>query len=106
AVGSDGTRELPGLTQCNALVVDPNGNLIAVGTQDKDGYTAEVLATRLNPNGVVDTTYGSNGIATLSWSTRSIVLINRAVAIDPQGGLLVGLRTRDPGHRWMAATGR
>ena len=104
AVGADGTREIPQPWVCGDLVSDPSGNLLAAGIT-WSGYRVSVVVTRITPNGVVDTTYGVDGIGTLAGSTRSIALRGSAV-LDPNGGLIVGLSTRDPGQRSMAATGR
>jgi len=106
AVGPQGWRVVSGLSSCKALVLDGSGKLFAAGTErDSTGKTSVVVA-RLSSEGDTDSSYGVNGVATLSRATRSVALVERSAAIDPNGGLLVGLATKDPGQRWMAATGR
>ena len=106
AVGPQGWRVLDGLSGCDALVADSTGDLLAAGTEKGSDGKKFVRVTHLTPNGDVDTTYGVNGVATLIGSVRAISLAWRAAAIDPNGGLLLGIKTKDPGQRWMAATSR
>jgi hypothetical protein len=86
--------------------VDGSGTLLAAGTEKGSDGKKYVRVTRLTADGDVDSTYGVNGIATLAGSTRAISLVWRAAAIDPNGGLLLGVQTKEPGQRWMAATSR
>jgi len=104
-LGARGNRFIPGMNDCGALSVDGSGRLLAAGT-GVSGGKSYVRVTRLAPNGDIDTSYGSNGITTMAWHTRSIKVQAGLASIDPNGDLLLGLATKDPGQRWMAATTR
>jgi uncharacterized delta-60 repeat protein len=104
-LGTRGNRFIAGMSDCGALSVDGSGRLVAAGTA-VNGGKSYIQVTRLASNGDTDTTYGTNGIAAMAWQTRSIRVQAGLASIDPNGDLLLGLATKDPGQRWMATTTR
>src|SRR5947199_1993786 len=57
AIGTDGTG-------ASALVLQPDGKLVAAGTTTSDGSTYDFTVVRYNTNGSLDTTFGTGGEVT------------------------------------------
>src|SRR5947199_1845 len=57
AIGTDGTG-------ASALVLQPDGKLVAAGTTTTDGSTYDFTVVRYNTNGSLDTTFGTGGEVT------------------------------------------
>jgi uncharacterized delta-60 repeat protein len=70
-----------GGTGCDAMVL-PDGKIIAVG----GAYTAEFAVLRLNPDGSLDTTFDTDGIATIDFDAQGTAW---AVALQPDGKIVV-----------------
>jgi uncharacterized delta-60 repeat protein len=94
----------------NDFVIQSDGKILAVGEAD-DGYKSgrttidntDIALARYNPNGTLDTTFGSGGKVTTAVSTSPSTTVpwenyydsGRAVAIEPDGKILVAGTTYD-----------
>jgi uncharacterized delta-60 repeat protein len=68
----------------NALAVQPNGQIITSGVNLAGPATSPIVGiTRLNANGTVDTTFGTDGTTTIP-----VTLAGRATAVDPTAVLV------------------
>jgi uncharacterized delta-60 repeat protein len=113
AFGSGGevTTDFNGLgANINDFVIQSDGKILAVGDSN-DGYVSgrttiyniDIALARYNPNGTLDTTFGSGGKVTTAVSTTPSTTVpwendydtGRAVAIDPNGKILVAGTTYD-----------
>ncbi|HLK41606.1 MAG TPA: hypothetical protein VKU41_32885 [Polyangiaceae bacterium] len=74
----------------NALAIDRQGNVVAAGNSSANGMGARVQATvaRYTPDGLLDTTFGGNGLASTAIGTSSSSA--NAVAVGPGGILIAG----------------
>jgi uncharacterized delta-60 repeat protein len=89
----DGYITLPGQAFAD-LALQSNGQIIA-GAEAASPTTTTIL-TRLNSNGIVDTSFGTAGVATLSWSTllgSFSTLYARDIDVQPDGKVLLGVST-------------
>lgn len=73
-------------TDCQALALAADGKLVAVGEVVPGG----MLAVRLNPDGSLDPSFGTNGVAGLA------SFLPTAVALDVQGRIVVSGSGDDP----------
>ncbi|QEH31813.1 hypothetical protein OJF2_02780 [Aquisphaera giovannonii] len=79
------------------VAVQPDGKVVLVGSvYPADGNTS-VAVVRLTPRGALDPTFGAGGIVTTSLPGSSFDRAN-AVAIQPDGKILVGGITTDPDY--------
>ena len=69
-----------------ALAVQPDGKIVAAGTEGCCGGAKFALA-RYNTNGTLDTTFGTSGIVTMSPPSQGV---GYALALQPGGKLVVG----------------
>src|SRR5208282_5220759 len=68
----------------NALAVEPNGQIITSGVNLAGPPTSPLAGiTRLNSDGTVDTTFGTDGTTTIT-----VTLAGRAVGVGPQAELV------------------
>jgi uncharacterized delta-60 repeat protein len=67
--GASGRVYVPmgGATECNALLLQRDGHIVAVGNV----YPIGMLAVRLHPDGSLDSTFGANGVATVPGVTAT-----------------------------------
>jgi uncharacterized delta-60 repeat protein len=63
-------------------VAQADGKIVCVGDVQASGQTKDVVLARFNANGSPDTTFGTNGLAFLSFTSTSDEF-GTAVAIDP-----------------------
>lgn len=71
--------------ECLALALQPDGKLVAVGSQRSSGGALTATGIiRYNPNGTLDTTFGTGGIVILQRG------VNNAVVLQPDGKIVVG----------------
>lgn len=84
--GSDGIIHNLGGT-LRDVAVDPYGRILLVGDLDAD----EVLVQRRTPNGILDTSFGMNGVASFSFSETASEYAS-VVRIQEDGKILVGGR--------------
>ncbi|MDQ3801512.1 MAG: FG-GAP-like repeat-containing protein [Acidobacteriota bacterium] len=69
------------------LIIQPDGKILAAGDSAFSSPGAgDVFLARFNSNGAVDTTFGSGGYVTLSYSAREIL---DDVELQPDGKILV-----------------
>jgi uncharacterized delta-60 repeat protein len=72
----------------NALVVQPDGKVIVVGTGiDQFGQTSDIVAARFTTGGALDTTFGGTGRYQVDFGLNET---GYGVALQPDGKLLVG----------------
>jgi uncharacterized delta-60 repeat protein len=77
----------------NALAIDPFGNIVIVGTADRDShFNTDMAVTRLKANGALDSNFGVGGKTTVSFNGAlpGNPSFAAAVAIDAQGRIVVG----------------
>ncbi len=93
--GSDGKVSVsiaPGTGQDRAFatVVQPDGKVIAAGYCQMGGATGwDICLARLNPDGTLDTTFAGDGTLTIPIAPGSGQDLARAVALQPDGRILV-----------------
>ena len=76
------------IDQANAVVVQPNGQIIAAGSSFSNSKTVEdFIVARYNANGSLDKRFGKNGKITTDFF-RNVDSIS-AVAIQPDGRIVV-----------------
>jgi uncharacterized delta-60 repeat protein len=89
--GTDGTvrTDFAGnIDQANAVVVQPNGQIIAAGSSFSNSRTVEdFIVARYNANGSLDKRFGKNGKITTDFF-RNVDSIS-AIAIQPDGRIVV-----------------
>ena len=83
------------------MAVQPDGKIVMVG-----GSTSDFVLARYNVNGSLDTTFGTNGFVTHSMLTGSSEEIARAVAIEPDGKIVVAGHTGQFGRPGRPAGNR
>src|SRR5438309_710431 len=72
-----------------ALVLQPDGKLVAAGYSYDTSQASEVLAlARYNPNGALDTSFGSGGVVTTPIGSH--VAEAFALLLQPDGKLVAG----------------
>lgn len=73
------------------IVLQPDGEIVVVGSATQTNSTAFVcLILRYDSHGILDPTFGSNGVVLTG------VLVPRAVALAPDGRIVVAGGTSDP----------
>jgi uncharacterized delta-60 repeat protein len=80
------------LVEANALAVQPNGQIITSGVNLAGPTTSPVVGfTRLNANGTVDTTFGTDGTTTIpvTLAGRATDVGPAAMLVQPDGKILV-----------------
>jgi uncharacterized delta-60 repeat protein len=55
------------------VLIQPNGDIVAVGNAGTSSNTYEFGVERYNPNGSLDTSFGSGGVALASFGSQSVV---------------------------------
>jgi uncharacterized delta-60 repeat protein len=80
----DGRVTLPGGGSVNAILVQPDRNVLVAG--NAAGNLA-MTVTRLTPNGAIDTTFGTGGTATIDFGTLDD--ITGGAALQPDGKIVV-----------------
>ena len=84
------------IDQANAVVVQPNGQIIAAGSSFSNSKTVEdFIVARYNANGSLDKRFGKNGKITTDFF-RNVDSIS-AVAIQPDGRIIVAGFAQLPG---------
>ncbi len=95
--GSGGVT-LPHEGGANAIALQPDGKIVLAGSSGA-GNSLAFTAVRLLPDGSVDTSFGSGGIATIPIGFAAIA---NAIAIQPDGKIVLG-GTAWNGHLAFAA---
>lgn len=96
---ADGTRDTTfaaeaiafdsAITSIDAITLQPDGKIVVVGTCFSGG-----VVVRLNTSGAPDSTFGKGGLVTLELSAETPTSTAfRAVALQPDGGILVAGHT-------------
>jgi uncharacterized delta-60 repeat protein len=85
--GNQGKAAVPGLSSINAMAVMPDGRIVLTGPDQ-----GEFGVVRLSANGAPDSTFGTNGLATVAFNllpggTGSA--LPTALAVRPDGGVVV-----------------
>jgi len=84
--GSGGVVITPQIGAGLRLVLQPDGKLVAGGIAWTDSVTTNFALARYNPDGSLDATFGSGGIAILPYSTDGDFFT--ALALAPDGKLV------------------
>ncbi len=69
----------------NQMAIDQQGRIILVGETNATGSN-QFAITRLTPDGIIDTTFGTNGLIIFNFGTSSVA---NAVTVDCQGRIIV-----------------
>ncbi len=106
--GSGGVAAIPARLAFEQVLVAPDGHILLVGMQSARGHFAELrrdephgwlVAVRLNPDGSLDRTYGTDGTARTT--LEGGCFCHRIALERPGGGLvLTGQRPVTIRHRW------
>ena len=83
------------------MAIQPDGKIVMVG-----GSTSDFVLARYNTNGSLDTTFGTNGFVTHSMLGGTSEEIARAVAIQPDGKIVVAGHTGQFGRPGRPAGNR
>ncbi len=92
-VGGVVITNVGGTAQANALVVQPDGKLVAAGVTD-DGTGGRFALVRYMPNGALDATFGSGGAVTTAPGSDDAAM---ALVLEPNGKLVAAGVTRRGG---------
>ncbi len=82
-----------------AIALEPDGKIVIAGTGRVDKHLT-FAAIRLDPNGSLDSTFGSGGIVTVPIGKAAIAT---AVVVEPSGRIVLGGSTRTSGVLDFAA---
>ncbi len=92
-----------GDAHANAVAVQPDGKVVAAG-DTYDGFTYTIFAVaRFNANGSLDASFSGDGV-TFTQFYGSSDDIARAVAVQPDGKILVAGESDNSGTRYFAIT--
>jgi uncharacterized delta-60 repeat protein len=69
-------------------VLQSDGKFVVAGTSTNSGFGDDITLVRLNSNGSLDNTFGSNGVVTTDIGTESNV--TKSIALQADGKVLVG----------------
>jgi len=89
--GTDGIARVLGLFSARAGIVQPDGKIVVIGAAHNDYALLRLDADGGSP----DTSFGSNGIVTIDFSTTNLHDIPEAVALQPDGKIIVAGSTGD-----------
>ncbi|MHB1568731.1 MAG: InlB B-repeat-containing protein, partial [Solirubrobacteraceae bacterium] len=95
AFGTGGTVVTAGGTDVTSMAVEPNGDIVAVGTGTLADGTPATYIVRYTSTGQLDTSFGSGGVVTIAESgsaTDPITagkFLGDGVAIQPNGEIVV-----------------
>ncbi len=84
---STGTR-----ATANAVAIQPNGDIVVVG-----GDGTNTVVARYLPSGMLDTQFGTGGVATIAPPVGADSWVAKCVALDSQGNILIGVAAIDAG---------
>jgi uncharacterized delta-60 repeat protein len=91
--GTDGVAALPALGVSSfgsALAVQPNGQIVWAGESTAPNGTGGAFAVvRYNANGAIDTTFGTDGVATTAFPDSGVQGPD-SILVQPNGDILVG----------------
>jgi uncharacterized delta-60 repeat protein/uncharacterized repeat protein (TIGR01451 family) len=79
-----------GSDQVNAIALQSDGGIVGAGWAEISGEQDSISATRLDANGLLDTAFGTNGIATVNFGAHTSN--GNAVAIQGDGRIVIGGR--------------
>ena len=79
----------PGSSTAGSVLQQPDGKLIVTGSTEVTVGDRDLFATRLNADGGIDTTYGTDGSSVVSFGTAEELAV-RAVLLANGGLLLAG----------------
>ena len=88
--GGDGRVTLPGGGSVNAVLVQPDRNIVVAGNASG---SATMTVTRLKPDGSLDTSFGSGGTATVAFGSLANPL--GGAARQPDGKIVIAGYTQD-----------
>ena len=92
-----------------ALAVQPNGQIIVAGdVSSLSGQVVDVGAARFNANGSVDTSFGTDGVATTPIFATSSGFTDEttdAVLVQPNGDILLGTSASQATYHSLTTTG-
>ncbi len=91
--GDNGYYTVPSNFKINKITLDESNNIYAVGYDNTDPNLEKLIVLKLNSNGLLDTTFATNGIYKFEAYTRSHGFF---IQIDQQNRLLItGIRPGD-----------
>jgi len=99
--GHNGSLTSPFGWQAYATAVQADGKIILVGS-----FEFDFAVTRLNANGTVDTSFGTNGLVLTNFAGTQDSDVAEAVAIQPNGAIVVAgiaFNSQDKDNHWIVA---
>ena len=81
-----------------ALTLQSDGRIVVVGNKELVGGGENFVVARFNPNGSLDSTFGSGGVVTTAFPGATAAEIASAVLQQPDGKILVGGTAQAPGR--------
>jgi|GEM_PF-3184613 len=91
--------------QCNAVALDNFENIILAGTSSDSSGRTFFCATRLTPQGIIDTTFGKHGIMVLPSLGGGINNQCQLITFDASNNIVLSGTSSDPaGNTYFAAT--
>src|ERR1700737_4738263 len=81
-----------------ALTLQADGKIVVVGNRELFGGGENFVVARFNPNGRLDSTFGSGGVVTTAFPAATATEIASAVLQQPDGKILVGGTAQAPGR--------
>lgn len=94
--GGQVTTLVGGADQINALVIQPDGKLVAAGNVTEGGGRSDFVLVRYGPDGRLDQTFGAHGKATTQVSVGFAAA--NALVLQPDGNLVAAGYTDPDGH--------
>ena len=90
-----GSTSLPPNTELLGTAVQSNGDVVGVG-ESGVGTSPKVMLVRWTPSGALDATFGTAGVVTGPTVSGASNSLGRAVAIEPNGQIVVVGTATDP----------
>lgn len=85
-----------------AVAVQPDGKIVLAGVAAFVGVTGnDICVARLNINGTLDSTFGTNGMKTIAVSAGAGSDIGRQVTVQPDGKILIAASVTQGGVKSM-----
>jgi uncharacterized delta-60 repeat protein len=75
-------------TWAGAVAVQPDGEIVSAGEATEDGHNV-IVSTRMTASGSLDPSYGTGGIATVSINGGAGVESGAAIALQPDGKIVI-----------------
>jgi uncharacterized delta-60 repeat protein len=85
--GVNGVASVPSADHGNAVAVQPDGKIVVAASNGLSSGESGITVARFNPDGSLDTTFGTAGVAI--FGNANEIDAAHAIAIEPDGNILV-----------------